>query len=97
MSGVRTPSLWDIGQDPALRAPPRVLLDGKEPRRGIHGFQGRLCDRISLNFGKYKGKTPEGIAAFDSDYLVWLKEKSLKYGGYVSDHLISQIKASAQP
>ena len=97
MSGIRTPSLWDIGQDPALRAPPRVLLDSKEPRRGIPRLQGRLCDRISLNFGKYKGKTPEEIAAFDSDYLVWLKEKSLKYGGYVSDHLVSQIKASAQP
>lgn len=97
MSGVRTPSLWDIGQDPDRRASPRNLINIQEPRRGIPGLRGRLCDRISLNFGKYRGKTPEEIAAFDSDYLVWLKEKSLKYGGYVSDHLISQIKASAQP
>ena len=29
-------------------------------------------DRVPLEFGKYKGKTPDEIADIDAAYIVWL-------------------------
>lgn len=31
-------------------------------------------DDLILGFGKHKGKSPNQIAAFDPDYIVWLYE-----------------------
>ena len=40
-----------------------------------------LKDRTPLRFGKYRGKTPEEVAACDPSYVVWMHANVIGLGG----------------